>query len=198
MKRLMTLVVFAMVLVVAPSAFGDIARPKPEPSKSSSVPKHVLNTQLEIVPDAKTYSGARLQISESTMKELREALNSGTTSQSFSDRITHSKTNTIVAGMLLFMSISFAGIWLVRSSSSKTSRGQKMAAGVLIGIATLGAAAIITRANAGPPPSYFWRSLQKNLSAGKPTQGSLEIEIVAEDQPIKLIVPVRNSGNGDD
>jgi hypothetical protein len=198
MKRLFTLSVLGLVLVTAPSAFGDIARPKPEPSKSASVPKHLITTQLEIVPDAKTYNGARLQIPESTMKELREALNSGSISQSFSNRVIQSKTNTIVAGLLLFMSISFGGIWLVRSSGSKASRGQKMAAGVLIGVATLGAAAIITRANAGPPPSYFWRSLQKNLSAGKPTQGSLEIEIVADDQPVKLIVPVRNSGNGDD
>jgi hypothetical protein len=196
MKRIVTLSVFCLVLAAGPAAFADIARPKPQPSKEV-VPKHLMSTSLEIVPDAKTYSAARLQLTESTLKELREAINQGTTSQSFPDRVIRSRANTIVAGMLLFLSISFGGIWLVRSSGT-TSRGQKMIAGALIGIATLGAATIITQANAGPPPSYFWRSLQKNLSAGKPTSGGLTIELVPEGQGMKLILPVRNGANGDD
>lgn len=196
MKRMTTLLAFGLLLLTAPPVFGDIARPKPEPSQPP-VPKRVAYTQLEIVPDTKTYGGARLQLTESTLKEIREALNTGTTSQSFSDRVIQSKTNTLMAGLLLFMSISVGGIWLVRSSKSATTRGQKMVAGVLIGIATIGAAAIITRANAGPPPSYYWRSLQKNLSAGKPTSGSLEIEIVPDGEGVKLFVPLRKTNDSD-
>jgi hypothetical protein len=196
MKRMLTLCAVGLILTTALTALGDIARPKPEPSKAVE-PKEVVHTSIEIVPDAKTYGGARLQLSDSTVKELRDALNAGTTAQSFTQRVAHSPTNTIVAGVLLFISVSFAGIWLVRSSSSN-SRGQKLVAGALVGIATLGAAAIITQANAGPPPSHFWRNLTKNLNAGKPTNGSVVIEIVPDSVGTKLIVPVPKPANTDD
>lgn len=195
MKRTLTLCVFVL-LISATTVFGDIARPKP--SSSPSEPKYLMNSTLEVVPDAKTYSGARLQLSEEAVKELREALNAGSTSQSFPNRVIGSRTNTIVAGILLFMSISFAGVWLLRSSGRAQTRGQKLAAGALIGIATLGATAMVTQGNAGPPPSYSWRGLQKNLSAGKATRGELVIEIVSSSQEVKLIIPTRNAGNADD
>jgi hypothetical protein len=57
---------------------------------------------------------------------------------------------------------------------------------------------IVTRANAGPPPSWFWRDLTKNLNTGKPTSGGLIIEIVPDGTGAKLIVPIRNSGRTDD
>ena len=197
MKRILTLLALGMILTTAATAFGDIARPKPEPTKPVE-PKEVVHTSIQIVPDAKTYGGARLQLSDSTVKELHDALNAGTTAQSFTQRVAHSPTNTIIAGVLLFMSVSFAGIWLVRSSSSANSRGQKLVASALVGIATLGAAAIITQANAGPPPSHFWRNLTKNLNAGKSTNGSVVIEIVPGSVGAKLIVPVPQPGNTDD
>lgn len=197
MKRMLTLYAVGLILTASVTAYGDIARPKPEPPKPAE-PKVVLRTSMEIAPDSKTGGGARLQLSDSTVKELRDALNAGTTAQSFTERVANSSTNTIVAGVLLFMSVSFAGIWLMRSSSSSSSRGQKFAAGVLVGIATLGAAAIITQANAGPPPAYRWRNLTKNLNAGKPTFGDLVIEIVPGAAGAKLIVPTPSSGGDDD
>jgi len=197
MKRMLTLFALGMIVTVSLTAYADIARPKPEPSKPVG-PKEVVHTNIEIVPDSKTYGGARLQLSDSTVKELRDALNAGTTARSFTQRVAHSPTNTIVAGVLLFISVSFAGIWLVRSSGPPNSRGQKLVAGALVGIATLGAAAIITQANAGPPPAHFWRNLTKNLNAGKATNGSVVIEIVPDSVGTKLIVPVPKPANTDD
>jgi hypothetical protein len=197
MKRMLILLALGVILTTATAAFADIARPKPEPSKPVE-PKAVVHTNIEIVPDTKTSGGARLQLSDSTVRELRDALNAGTTAQSFAQRVAHSPTNTIVAGVLLFMSVSFAGLWLVRSSNSPNSRGQKLVAVALIGIATFSAAAIITQANAGPPPSHFWRNLTKNLNAGKPTNGSVVIEIVPDSVGTKLIVPVPKPANTDD
>jgi hypothetical protein len=190
-KPMLTISLLALMLAAAVTAYADIAKPKPSPA---SEPKQVMNTGMEIVPDAKVYQ-AHIQISQSTITELRDALNAGTTSRSFSERIKQSPTGTIVAGLLLFMSVSFAGVWFARSASLQ-SRGQKAAAAVLISIATLGAAAIITRANAGPPPGYLWRNLPKNLSAGQTTHGGVIVEIVPDGgTAIKLIIPLKQNSN---
>jgi cation transport ATPase len=189
-----TLRVCALVLIVFTSAGqlrADIAKPKPSATPASE-PKRVMTTGMEIVPKSDVYQ-AHLQISQSTVAELRNALNAGTTGRSFTERISHSPISTIVAGLLLFMSVSFAGVWFARSASSR-SRGQKAAAAVLISVAMLGAAAIITRANAGPPPGYFWRNLPKNLSAGQSTSGGVIVEIVPDEgAAIKLIIPLKQN-----
>lgn len=201
MKRtawMISISLLGLVLATALTAYADIARPKPSVSPASE-PRHVMNTGMQIVPDSRVYQ-AHLQISQSALTELREASNAGRTSRSFTERIAHSSTSTIVAGLLLFMSVSFAGVWFVRSAGSR-SRGQKAAATVLISVAMLGAATIITRGNAGPPPGYVWRKLPKNLSGGQSTSGGVIVEIVPDGgAAIKLIIPLKqNSGsNGDD
>jgi hypothetical protein len=182
-----------LVLATATAVNADIARPRPSVSPASE-PKQILNTGLQIIPDSKVYQ-AHLQISQSALTELRDAAAAGTTNRSFADRIARSSASTIVAGLFLFMSISFAGVWFVRSAGNR-SRVQKAAAAVLISVAVLGAATLITRANAGPPPGYVWRNLPKNLSAGQATNGGLIVEIVPDGgSPMKLIIPVKqNSG----
>jgi hypothetical protein len=196
-KRILSVSFLGLVLATAITANADIARPKPSASPAGE-PKQVMNTGLQIVPDSKVYQ-AHLQISQSALTELRDALNAGTTSRSFTERLAHNPTSTIVAGLLLFMSISFAGVWFVRSAGSR-SRGQKAAAAVLISVAMLGAATIITRANAGPPPGYVWRNLPKNLSAGQSTNGGVIVEIVPDGgAAIKLIIPLKqNLGSNSD
>jgi len=201
MKRttwMISITLLGLVLATALTAYADLARPKPSASPASE-PKQVMNSGLQIVPDSKVYQ-AHLQISESTWKELREASNAATTSRSFTDRIAHSSTSTIVAGLLLFMSVSFAGVWFARSAGSR-SRGQKAAAAVLISAGVLSAATIITRGNAGPPPGYVWRNLPKNLSGGQSTSGGVIVEIVPDGGvPMKLIIPLKQNsgGNGDE
>ena len=183
-----------LVLCTAALVRADIARPEPKPTQPGPT-KHVLTTGLQIVPDSKTYN-ARLQISESALKELREAMSSGATTKSFGQRITGSASNTIVAGLFLFLSISFGGVWLARSSGR--TRSHKAVAAILVACATVSTAAIIAQGNAGPPPSYLWRNLSKNLSTSKTTSGPIDIEIVTEGHGVKLIVPTRDASRTDD
>ena len=71
-------------------------------------------------------------------------------------------------------------------------------AAVLVACATVGTAVIVAQGNAGPPPSYLWRNLTKNLTSNKTTYGQINIEIVPEGDSIKLIVPTRNAARTDD
>jgi hypothetical protein len=107
-------------------------------------------------------------------------------------RLTRSSTQTIVAGLFMFLSLSFAGVWLARSVQS---RGRKTIAALLICTAAIGSAAIIAKANAGPPGSYYWKKLPQNLSQGKETHGGLDIEIVPDatdgSRGMTLILPIK-------
>ena len=188
MKQFFTLCVLSLLLATAMPAYGDIARPKASPSPQE--PRIVLHTSLTIVPDSKAYE-ARLQISQSSLQELRAALGNTPGNESMSARIAHSSTRTILAGLFMFLSLSFAGVWLARSVQT---RSQKAIAVLLLGTAVISAAAIITQANAGPPGSYYWKKLPQNLTKGTPTSGGVDIEIVADSDDsrgLKLILPMR-------
>jgi hypothetical protein len=186
MKQFFSLCILCLLLATALPTYGDIARPKPSPER----PKIVLHTSLTIVPDSKAYEG-RLQISQSSLQELRAALANTPPNESMAQSIAHSSTRTMLAGLFMFLSLSFAGVWLARSVQT---RGQKMVAALLMGTAVIGAAAIIARANAGPPGSFYWRKLPQNLSKGTPTSGGLDIEIVPDSNDgsgMKLIIPTK-------
>jgi hypothetical protein len=188
MKQFFTLCILSLLLATALPAFGDIARPKASPSPQE--PRIVLHTSLSIVPDSKAYE-ARLQISESSLQELRAALGNTPGNESMAQRIAHSSTRTILAGLFMFLSLSFAGVWLARSVQT---RGQRAIAALLMGVAVIGAAAIITQGNAGPPGSYYWKKLPQNLSKGAPTSGGIDIEIVPDANDgsrMKLILPIK-------
>jgi hypothetical protein len=183
----------ALALLIAPVTSADIAKPKPAPSPET---KQALYTSLEIVPDTKAYN-AQLQMTQSQWQKLRASLdgNQGTTPIAAS--IANSPTRTIIAGVLLFLAVSFAGVFLARAirSSSLGTKSKAGLAAVLI-IATLGAAAVITRGNAGPPPYYRWRNLPTALAQGQTTTGELSVEIVPDsaipNDAMRLIIPLRN------
>ena len=181
---------FAMIVIVLMCVINtdaDVARPKASPSPRQEG-KTVFHTGLIIVPD-QNVSEARLQISQDSLQNLRQALASAEISTpSMGQRIAQSASRTIVAGVLLFLSISFAGVWLARSTSR---RSHKAIAAVVLGIAVLSAAAIITHANAGPPGYVRWAGLPKALSEGRPTSGGLDIQIVPEGYGMTLVVPIR-------
>jgi hypothetical protein len=61
----------------------------------------------------------------------------------------------------------------------------------MLGTAVIAATAIITQGNVAPPQGYVWRNLPQNLNAGRSTNGPLKIEIVEEDDVIRLILPLR-------
>jgi hypothetical protein len=192
MKRIVILCAAALLLIgTAIYAFGDIARPKPTPTPAPAERKVVLHTGLQIVPDSKSYE-ARLQISQKTLDLIRQSGGSTSSSLTMTQRLMQSSTRTVMAGMFMFLAVSFAGVWLARSSQR---RGQKAIAAAVLAIGVLGAATVIVRANAGPPGIFYWRNLPKNLSKGETTRGGLDIEIVSgdDDSGVKLIVPMRKA-----
>jgi hypothetical protein len=112
------LVACSLILLTAYSTNADVAKPKP--------PKQILHTSLEIVPDAKLYE-AKLQISQSDFNNLRAAAD-GTGSSPVVGSIAFSAPRTIIAGLLMFMAVSVAGVMLARKSSfgrtQKNRRGR--------------------------------------------------------------------------
>jgi hypothetical protein len=182
----------SLILSVTVATYADHAPPVAKPSPAPR-PKLLMSTSFAIIPDGKAPQ-ARLEMSQESLNDLRAALASFPAdpaanvadSQSLIQSISNSSSRTILAGLFLFLSLSFAGVWLARSGNA---RKQKLAAVVLIGTAVISAAAMITRGNVGPPPGYRWRNLSKNLNDGKPTQGSVDI-VVAEGSGIRLIMPV--------
>jgi len=185
MKR--TLFASAAVLALLASAifaFADIARPKP-------APRGLLYSGLTITTDSKAYE-ARLIISEGTLKHLQEAAaRSGGDNAGLSEKIMHSSSRTIVAGVFMFLAISFAGIWFARSSEKRHTRA---IAAVILVAAIFGIGTIIVRANAGPPGYIRWQNLPQALKDGKETSGGVSIDLVPGDDNLKLIIPMRKSG----
>lgn len=186
-----------LFLIMTPAADADIARPKPtKPTVKES--RVVLNTVLQIVPDSKI-SDARLQIPQSELQSLRAALDTAAGNTTMATSISTSSTRTIIAGLLLFASVSLGGVWLARSrgKNGETNRTKKAVAAMLVVMAMLGAAAVITRGNAGPPGYYRWRNLPQSLMEGRAMSGSVAIEIVPDDpnsgSEIKLLIPLRKS-----
>ena len=198
-RILLSCAALTLILGFTVTTYADLAPPIAKPSPKPP-PKLLMSTTFAVVPDGKAYQ-ARLEISPESLNDLKAALASLPTdpassvggSQSLVQSISTSSSRTILAGLFLFLAISFAGVGLARGGYA---RKQKLAAVVLIGVAVIGVAAVITRGNAGPPPAYRWRNLSKNLIDGKTTQGSVDIELVAAGNGIRLIMPVpANNGS---
>ncbi len=189
MKKLLVILFAAGLLLLSLSIKTQADLAKPSPKATEATVSH--HAALVIKPDSSAYE-ARLQIAPDSLKELRAALDALPSDGSTAQSIKHSSTRTIIAGISLFAALSFGGVLLMRAGSS---RGQKTIAAVLIGTAVLGAAAIMARANAGPPPAYRWRALAQNLNEGKATYGGVNIELVAEGSGITLILPIKANVN---
>ena len=178
------------LVLLSHAATADVARPK---QAAQAPAKVVLRTSLEVVPEANGFQ-ARLQLTQSDLQTLRAALDGSPGGPAVVGGISHSPGRTIIAGLMLFLAISFTGLLLARS---RRGRAQKAVAALILVAAVVGAATIITRGNAGPPPGYWtWRNLSKNLAENRPTSGSLSIEVVPDDpnKPphIRLVIPVEN------
>jgi hypothetical protein len=186
MKR--TLILGGAICALLASAtlvFADLARPNVSPNPEEG--KLVYHTGLTVAADPKAWE-ARLQISQETLTRIQDEMRGSTSNTTMIQRVMHSSTRTIMAGLFMFLSVSFAGVWLVRSS---TSRRDKAIAAVFACAMMLGIGTIIVRANAGPPGYIRWQNLPANLTKGELTRGGLDIEIVPGDGGMKLIVPLR-------
>jgi len=183
-----------VVFLSAVLANADL-RPPIKPANQNAAqatpePKYILHTGLEISTDPKAYE-ARLQISQSQLQNFRAALDSAPANPPVVGAIAASAPRTIIAGLLMFLAVSVAGVLLARSSFGRT---QKALGTIIIVAVVLGAAAIITRGNAGPPGSYRWRNLPQALAKGEPTTGGVDIEVVPDDQlqgRMRLIIPLK-------
>ena len=195
MKRIyLLLATVPLLLTVLAYANADLRVPRPSPSPAREG-KIVLHTGLTILTDPKSYE-ARLQISARDLKSLNEALATvQTTNPTMMQRVSQSSSRTIMAALFLFLAVSFAGVWLARGGQRRSHR---VAAAVLLVMAVIGAATVITRANAGPPGSYRWRGLPQALSEGRPTSGGVDIEIVPDESGMKLIMPLKKNGSPND
>ena len=184
-----------VVLCSAVLANADL-RPPVKPANQNAAqptpePKYILHTGLEITTDPKAYE-ARLQIPQSQLQNFRAALDGAPGNSPIVGGIALSAPRTIIAGLLMFLAVSVAGVIIARSSSF--GRTQKALAAIVIVAVMLGAAAIITRGNAGPPGSYRWRNLPQALAKGEPTTGGVDVEVVPDDQlsgRMRLIIPLK-------
>ena len=102
----------------------------------------------------------------------------------------HSSTRTMMAGLFMFLAVSFAGIWFARSGQR---RNHKAVAAVILIAIVFGVATVIVRANAGPPGYIRWQNLPQALKDGKETEGGVSIEIVNGDEDLRLIIPLRKT-----
>ncbi len=177
---LFTTAAILALLASAIYAFADIARPKPSP-------KNLLYSGLTITTDAKA-TEARLVISEETFKIMQQNAGQNVGEASLSDKIIHSSTRTMIAGVFMFLAVSFAGVWFARSGQKRNTKA--IAAVILVAI-VFGVGTILVRANAGPPGIIRWANLPQNLKDGKETRGGVNIELVPGDDNMKLIIPVR-------
>ena len=73
-----------------------------------------------------------------------------------------------MAGLFMFLAVSFAGVWLARSNQR---RNHKAIAAALLVAVVLGIGTVIVRANAGPPGYVRWQNLPQSLKDGKETVG---------------------------
>ena len=189
MKRnLISIAAVGAVLATFVFAFGDVPRPRPTtPTEPHGQIVHY--SGLTIMSDSKMYD-ARLQIPAETLKAINEAAQRRDGSASLMQNITHSSTRTMMAGLFMFLAVSFAGVWLARSNQR---RNVKAIAAVLVIAFVFGVATVIVRANAGPPGYIRWQNLPQALKDGKATTAGVDIEIVPGDGQIRLIVPLRNT-----
>jgi len=191
MKKILISVAAIFALAVsAVFAFADLARPKPSATPEA---KTVLYSGLTIVTDSKAYE-AKLQISEATLKRISEGAAREGGSTSLIQNITHSSGRTMMAGLFMFLAVSFAGVWFARSNQR---RNAKPIVAVLIVAFILGVGTLMVRANAGPPGYIRWQNLPQALKDGKATYGGGDVEIVPGDENMKLIIPLRKSGNSE-
>lgn len=175
----------------------DIRAPTPVP-ESIKPGKVVMHTTLEVVPDARS-SEARLQITQTTLNELRADIG-GASNSPVAALVGPSRTRTIVAGLLMFFAVSIAGVLIARKARS-FGRTEKAAVALLFFGCVLAATAIVTRGNAGPPGWYRWKNLPQALTEGKPTAGGVDVEIVPENEMrgirFRLIIPVKSQTTGE-
>jgi hypothetical protein len=143
-----------------------------------------------LIESRKDVTEARLQISQSVLRELRAEFERDAASDAASAASADSprQTQTILAGVFLSLSLAFAGVFIARSRSRAT---KQVAVGVLVVFAVAGALAFKALANARPPEPRFVDAgtLPRATTPDEELNGVVRMEIVPDGRVIKLIVP---------
>jgi hypothetical protein len=176
-------------LALAPlTAFADIPAPEHRQTKTPVTSKRVLPPARMLIESRKDATEARLQISQSVLRELRAELDGDPASNAAASASSSGQTQTITAGVFLSLSLAFAGVFIARSRSRTT---KQVAVGVLVVFAVAGALAFKALANARAPEPRIVDAgtLPRATTPDDELNGVVRVEIVPDGRVIKLIVP---------
>lgn len=178
------------LLIGSVTVFADIAPVKTPDPKPTPKAKPV-SSLMYIKMDSGT-KVATLSIPRDQLKSLRAQIDQ---LDDESDDATaaiagFSRTQTIVSGAFLSLSLVFGGLWFVRSGKALSVTGKVL--GVLVMVGIFGSAATYVYANVGPPPGL--RTISSKLfdkkAFGYWTSASGKVDVVVSDaQVIELKVP---------
>ena len=174
------------------TAFADIPAPEHRQPKPPVAGKRVLPPARMLIESRKDVTEARLQISQSVLRELRAELEGDPASDAAASASSSGQTQTIIAGVFLSLSLAFAGVFIARSRSRTT---KQVAIGALVVFAVAGALTFKALANARPPEPRIVDagSLPRATTPDEELNGVVRVEIVPDGRVIKLIVPATGS-----
>ena len=176
------------------NAFADIAAPEPKPTATPRASKRALPPARMLIESRKDATEARLQISQSVLRELRAEIEGDAASDAAASTSSPRGTQTIIAGIFLSLSLAFAGVFVARTRSRTT---KQIATGALVVFAVAGAFAFKALANARPPETRFVNAgtLPRATTPDEELNGVVRVEIVPDGRVIKLIVPAAKTGS---
>ena len=181
-----------LALLLASTCFADIPRSKEPPPPPPPPPAGTPATlDVRSAPSA----GVTLQIPANLLQSVRAGVDDPPAQDTF---------RTIVAGVLLSIALSVAGIWLVRRKQSRPAQ----TAVIVTAIALIGAGVTLADMPGGGPRrprppmplpiSQFDPGTLLNLRAalaGSPSlSGRVSVEIVPEGRNLTLILPAAATG----
>lgn len=178
------------------AVFADIPapeQPKPLPTPRSS--RRALPPARMLIESRREATEAHLQIPQSVLHELRAEIEADAASTNAASANSLRRTQTIIAGVFLSLSLAFAGVFVARSRSRTT---KQVAIGALVVLAFAGALTFKALANVRPlePRTVDAGSLPRATTLGEKLNGVVRMEIVPEGREIKLIVPAAKTTTG--
>jgi hypothetical protein len=141
-----------------------------------------------LIESRKDVAEARLQISQSVLRELRAEFERDAAAEAAASTSSPRQAQTIIAGIFLSLSLAFAGVFIARSRSRTT---KQIATAALVFFAVAGALTFKALANARPfePRIVDAGTLPRATTPEEELNGVVRMEIVPEGRVIKLIVP---------
>lgn len=169
------------------TAFADIPAPEPRPTSTPQTGKRALPPARMSIESRKDITEARLQISQSVLRQLRAEIEGETATEAAASVSSSHRAQTIIAGVCLSLSLAFAGVFIARSRSRTT---KQIATGALVVFAVAGALTFTALANIRPlERGVHAGSLPRATTPDEELNGVVRVEIVPEGHVIKLIVP---------